>query len=188
MAASFPSVTVLISPEVVFTGMNSVNYLIRKYLVWSVNYLIREYLVWFLKVAGVGTGNIFRRRTMAASFPSVTVLISPEVVFTGMNSVNYLIREYLVWSVNYLIREYLICFLKVAGVDTGNIYRWRTMAASFPSVTVLISPEVLFTGMKSVNYLIREYLVWFLKVGGVDTGNIYRWRTMAASFPSVTVL
>ena len=45
---------------------------------------------------------------MAASFPSVTVLISPEVVFTGMNSVNYLIREYLVWSVNYLIREYLI--------------------------------------------------------------------------------
>ena len=38
---------------------------------------------------------------MAASFPSVTVLISPEVVFTGMNSVNYLIREYLVWSVNY---------------------------------------------------------------------------------------
>ena len=31
------------------------------------------------------------------------------------------------------------------------------MAASFPSVTALISPEVLFTGMKSVNYLIREY-------------------------------
>ena len=55
MAASFPSVTVLISPEVVFTGMNSVNYLIRRYLVWSVNYLIREYLVWFLMVAGVGT-------------------------------------------------------------------------------------------------------------------------------------
>ena len=47
MAASFPSVTVLISPEVLFTGMNSVNYLIRKYLVWSMNYLIREYLVWF---------------------------------------------------------------------------------------------------------------------------------------------
>ena len=58
MAASFPSVTVLISPEVVFTGMNSVNYLIRKYLVWSVNYLIREYLVWFLKVT-VLTREIF---------------------------------------------------------------------------------------------------------------------------------
>ena len=85
---------------------------------------------------------------MAASFPSVTVLISPEVLFTGMKSVNYLIREYLVW------------FLKVGGVDTGNIYRWRTMAASFPSVTVLISPEVVFAGMNSVNYLIREYLVW----------------------------
>ena len=41
------------------------------------------------------------------------------------------------------------------------------MAASFPSVTVLISPEVLFTGMNSVNYLIRKYLVWFLKVAGV---------------------
>ena len=25
-------------------------------------------------------------------------------------------------------------------------------------------------------------LVWFLKVAGVDTGNIFRWRTMAASF------
>ena len=48
-----------------------------------------EYLVWFLmEIAGVGTGNIFRWRTMAASFPSVTVLISPEVLFTGMNSVN----------------------------------------------------------------------------------------------------
>ena len=44
-------------------------------------------------------------------------------------------------SVNYLIREYLVWFLKVAGVDTGNIFRWRTMAASFPIVTVLISPE-----------------------------------------------
>ena len=137
MAASFPKVTVLISPEVLFIGIYSVNYLI----------LWREYLVWFLKVAGVGTGNIFRWRTMAASFPKVTVLISPEVLFTRMYSVNYLIREYLVW------------FLKLAGVDTGNIFRWRTMAASFPSVTVLISPEVVFTGMNSVNYLIREYLV-----------------------------
>ena len=43
---------------------------------------------------------------------------------------------------NYLIREYLVWFLKVAGVDTGNIFRWRTMAASFPIVTVLISPEM----------------------------------------------
>ena len=43
------------------------------------------------------------------------------------------------------------------------------MAASFSKVTVLISPEVLFTGMYSVNYLIREYLVWFLKVTGFDT-------------------
>ena len=84
---------------------------------------------------------------MAASFSKVTVLISPEVLFTGMYSVNYLIREYLVW------------FLKVAGVDTGNIFRWRTMAASFSKVTLLISPEVVFTGMISVNYLIREYLV-----------------------------
>ena len=57
------------------------------------------------------------------------------------------------------------------------------MAASFPSVTVLISPEVLFTGMKSVNYLIREYLVWFLKVGGVDTGNIYRWENDGSFVP-----
>ena len=114
---------------------------------------------------------------MAASFPKVTVLISPESTYlTGMNSVDYLIREDLVW------------FLKVAGADTGNIFRWRTMAASFPKVTVLISPEVLFTRIYSVNYLIREYLVWFLKVAGVDTGNIFRWRTMAASFPKVTVL
>ena len=83
---------------------------------------------------------------------------------------------------NYLIREYLVWVLKVAGVDAGNIYRWRTMAASFPIVTVLISPEIVFTGMISVNYLIKEYLVWVLKVAGVDTGNIFRWRTMAASF------
>ena len=89
---------------------------------------------------------------------------------------------------NYLIREYLVWVLKVAGVDTGNIFRWRTMAASFPIVTVLISPEIVFTGMISVNDLIREYLVWILKVAGVDTGNIFRWRTMAASFPIVTVL
>ena len=65
---------------------------------------------------------------MAASFPIITVLISP-IVFTGMI------------SLNYLIREYLVRFLKVAGVDTGNIFRWRTMAASFPIVSVLISPE-----------------------------------------------
>ena len=38
-----------------------------------------------------------------------------------------------------------------------------------------------------MNYLIREYLVWVLKVAGVDTGNIFRWRTMAASFPSYGV-
>ena len=112
-------------------------------------------MVWFLKVAGIDTGNIYRWRTMAASSPKVTVLISPEVEFTGMYSVNYLIQEYLVW------------FLKVAGVDTGNIFRWRTMAASFPIVTVLISPEIVFTGMISVNYLIREYLVWILKVARV---------------------
>ena len=91
-------------------------------------------------------------------------------------------------SLNYLTREYLVWVLKVAGVDTGNIFRWRTMVASFPIVTVLISPEIVFTGMISVNDLIREYLVWFLKVAGVDTGNIFRWRTMAASFPIVTVL
>ena len=36
---------------------------------------------------------------------------------------------------NYLIREYLVWVLKVAG---GS---WRTMAASFPIVKVLISPE-----------------------------------------------
>ena len=48
---------------------------------------------------------------------------------------------------DYLIREDLVWFLKVAGADTGNIFRWRTMAASFPKVTVLISPEVLFTRM-----------------------------------------
>ena len=76
---------------------------------------------------------------MAASFPSVTAYISPEVVFTGMISMNYLIGEYLVW------------FLKVADVGTGNIFRWRTMATSFPKLTALISPEVLFTGMNSVN-------------------------------------
>ena len=60
----------------------------------------------------------------------------------------------------------MVWFLKVAGVDTGNIFRWRTMAASFPIVTVLISP-IVFTGMISLNYLIREYLVRFLKVAGV---------------------
>ena len=128
-----PMITVLISPEVLLPGMI------------FVNYLILEYLVWFLKVAGVDTGNIFRWRTMAASFSKVTVLISPELLFTGMISVN-LIREYLVW------------FLKVAGVDTGNIFRWRTMAASFSNVTVLISPEVLFTGMIYVNSI--EYFVY----------------------------
>ena len=96
-------------------------------------------MVWFLKVAGVDTGNIFRWRTMAASFSKVSLLLSPEVLFTGMISVNYLIREYLVW------------FLKVAGVDTGTTFRWRTMAASFSKFTVFISPVVVFTGMYSVN-------------------------------------
>ena len=81
---------------------------------------------------------------MAASFSNVTVLISPEVLFTGMIYVNS-IREYLVW------------FLKVAGVDTGNIFRWRTMAASFFNVTVLISPEVLFTGMIYMNFDTRIF-------------------------------
>ena len=71
---------------------------------------------------------------------------------------------------NYLIREYLVWVLKVAGVDTGNIFRWRPMAASFSIVTVLISP-VVFTGMISVNDLIREYLVWVLKVALENDGS-----------------
>ena len=87
----------------------------------------------------------------------------------------YLLRYYLpeCISVNYLIREYLVWFLKVAGVDTGNIFRWRTMAASFSKVYAVVYllryylPECI-----SVNYLIREYLVWFLKVSDVGTGNI----------------
>ena len=49
---------------------------------------------------------------------------------------------------------------------------------SFVSYGVDISGDSI-----SVNYLIKEYLVWVLKVAGVDTGNIFRWRTMAASFP-----
>ena len=47
--------------------------------------------------------------------------------------------------------------------------RWQLRSP----VTALISPEVVFTGMNSVNYLIRVYLVWFLKVAGVYTGNIF---------------
>ena len=82
----------------------------------------------------------------------VTALISPKVVFTGMNYVNYLIGEYLVW------------FLKVACFGTGNIYRWRTMAASFSQCYGVDISEVLFNRMSSVNYLIREYLAWFLKL------------------------
>ena len=164
MAASFSNVTVLMSPEVLFTGMIYMN-------------LIREYLVWFLKVAGVDTGNIFRWRTMAASFSKVTVLISPEVLLTGMISVNYLIRR-----ISGLVFEGSWCWYLEIFSD-GE--RWQLRS---PSVTVLISPEVLFTGMIYVNYLIREYLVWFLKIAGVDTRNIFRWRTMAASFSNVTVL
>ena len=97
-------------------------------------------MVWFLKVAGVDTGNIFRWRTMAASFSKVYAVV-------------YLLRYYLpeCISVNYLIREYLVWFLKVAGVDTGTTFRWRTMAASFSKFTVFISPVVVFTGMYSVN-------------------------------------
>ena len=68
---------------------------------------------------------------------------------------------------------------EVTDVDTGNIFRWRTMAASFPIITVLISP-IVFTGMISLNYLIREYLVRFLKVAGVQTLEIFsdgeRWQ------------
>ena len=37
------------------------------------------------------------------------------------------------------------------------------MAASFPIVTVLISPEVVFSGPYSVNYLEQSNLIWFLK-------------------------
>ena len=58
-----------------------------------------------------------------------------------------------------------------------------------PQFTVLISPEVLFTRMYSVNYLIREYLDWFLKVTDFDTEKYLtdgeRWQLRS---PSVTVL
>ena len=37
------------------------------------------------------------------------------------------------------------------------------MAASFPIVTVLISPEVIFSGTYSVNYLQKSYLVMFFE-------------------------
>ena len=194
----------------------------------SVYYLIREYLVWELKVAGVDTGNIFRWRTMAASFPIVTVLISPEWGSIYRNDFSLLLDTWIFglglegswcWHWKYFPLENDGSFVPHSyGVDisnsiyrnefcelldtiifglvfegswccTGNIFRWRTMAASFPIVTVLISPE---WGSIYRNdfwyYLIREYLVWELKVAGVDTGNIFRWRTMAASFPIVTVL
>ena len=44
------------------------------------------------------------------------------------------------------------------------------MAASFPIVTVLISPEVVFSGPYSVNYLEQSNLVMFLNV----TGNLHK--------------
>ena len=46
------------------------------------------------------------------------------------------------------------------------------MAASFPIVTVLISPKVIFSGTYSVNYLEQSKLTWFLKVIGINTRNI----------------
>ena len=46
------------------------------------------------------------------------------------------------------------------------------MAASSPIVTVLISPEVVFSGSYSVNYLEQSNLTWFLKVIGINTRNI----------------
>ena len=46
------------------------------------------------------------------------------------------------------------------------------MAASFPIVTVLISPEVVFSGPYSVNYLEQSNLIWFLKTIGIDSRNI----------------
>ena len=53
------------------------------------------------------------------------------------------------------------------------------MAASFPIITVLISP-IVFIRMISLNYWIREYLVRFLKVAGVQTLEIFsdgeRWQ------------
>ena len=94
---------------------------------------------------------------MAASFPIVTVLISPEVIFSGT------------YSVNYLQQSNLVMFLKVTGFDSRNIKQWRTMAASFPIVTVLISPEVVFSGPYSVNYLEQSNLIWFLKTVGIDS-------------------
>ena len=97
---------------------------------------------------------------MAASLPIVTVSISPEVVFSGT------------YSVNYLEQSNLIMFLKVTGIDSRNIKLWRTMAASFPIVTVTISPEVVFFGPYSVNYLEQSKLTWFLKVIGINTRNI----------------
>ena len=78
---------------------------------------------------------------MAASFPSVTVLISPEVLFTGNE-----FCELLDSKIFGLVFEGCWCC-------TGNIFRWRTMAASFPSVTALISPEVVFTGKNSCELL-----------------------------------
>ena len=42
------------------------------------------------------------------------------------------------------------------------------MAASFPIVTVLISPEVVFSGPYSVNYLEQSNLIQFLKTIGID--------------------
>ena len=43
------------------------------------------------------------------------------------------------------------------------------MAASFPIVTVLISPEVVLSGKYSVNYLEQSNLIWFLKTVGIDS-------------------
>ena len=97
---------------------------------------------------------------MAASFPLVTVLISPKVIFSGT------------YSLNYLQQSNLVMFLKVTGIDSRNIKQWRTMAASFPIVTVTISPEVVFSGPYSVNYLEQSNLIWFLKTICIDSRNI----------------
>ena len=43
------------------------------------------------------------------------------------------------------------------------------MAASFPIVTVLISPEVVFSGTYSVNYLEQSNLILFLKTWNIDS-------------------
>ena len=126
MAASFPRLTVLIFPEVVFSGI----YLVDRFLdIIRFDLVCEDYWYWYYKYLTMENDGSFVPQGYGVD-------ISWSSIFRNLfgQSISWYNK---IW---FGLWRLLVLIIQIFNW-------WRTMAASFPRVTVLIFLEVLFSGV-----------------------------------------